>query len=195
MTGSISQQSLAEFVRAKLFTEAERHPQFNQEETLWYAGNVLVQYLDSSTFHDPDPKHRTPILAHLFNRASHARSSVERTQALRNLGDTALFIGALLPGSLRKRGLRSDYLVGMGGGAYSALSANSGPQTQMYSGLAEKFPKVMEILSAVCDKELMFDTGDVVALYERWEQSGSALIKAQLESLGITPFESTRHSH
>ncbi len=195
MTGRISQQPMGEFVKDKIAEQSKRHSQFEQPETLWYAGNVLVQFLENTSFHANCGDTRVPVLAELFGKATQAKSRSERALWLRRLGDTALFLGALFPENFERRGIRADYLVGMGGGAYSALATSSPPQTGVYQELASKFPRVMKILAEVCEKESLFDASDVVALYERWNATRDPLTKAQLCSLGITPISTSSRAH
>jgi len=57
-------------------------------------------------------------LALLYGDALEARNERERCLCLQQLGDTALFLYALFPERYARHGIRRDYFIGMGGGAY-----------------------------------------------------------------------------
>ncbi len=192
MSSIISDQLLAEFVRDKLNQYNDASTSGYREDTLWYVGNVLVHFSESKQlFTETDGETAFPALALLYGEAHAAESNYLRMNWLRKLGDTALFLGALFPEHLQRRGIGKTYFVGMGGGAYSYLAENFPAQNQVFSELSNRFPAVMQLMADICAKELAFDSQDIVALYERWHSTKNPMVKRQLNSLGILPIETS----
>jgi hypothetical protein len=190
MTSLISDQPLEEFIRDKLHDQTRDMAVGIAEDTLWYIGNMLATFVESKQlFVQQQNQTLLPTLAFLYRDAHLAQSSHERMGLLRKLGDTALFIGAIFPERFQSRGIGKDYFVGMGGGAYSYLADNFPTQKPVFSELSGRFPQIVRLVSWVCAKELAFDAQDILALYERWLSTNDELIKRQLVSLGIVPFD------
>ncbi len=185
----ISEQNFSEFIKKKLDTHVAALSWQPQQDTLWYLGNLLVTHTESrQLFVEKEGRKALPTLAFLFRDAHAASSQSERLAILRKLGDTALFIGALFPQCLTRRGLSKDYFVGMGGGAYSYLAENFPTENIVFDELSRRFPLALQLLASVCEKELVFDAQDILGLVERWRSTGDELIKRQLASLGIATF-------
>lgn len=195
MASGITEQSLPEYVREKvaLHSSDDRIPL--AEETLWYAGGVLVQFLETHRLFDPSQQGRTPVLAEMYGEAVAAETTGARVSWLRKLGDTALFLGAIFPESFHRRGIGKDYFVGMGGGAYGTLADQLPSQQVLFTELSHYFPRLMRLLADVCEQELAFDAQDIVALYERWAATKSPSLRQQLNSLGIIPVEAPARSN
>jgi len=196
MSSRISVQPIEEFLQHKLQEQALALSLTTSEDTLWYVGTMLTTFTQSKQLFVYD-KGRTvlPTLAFLWRDANAAISEHDRISLLRKLGDTALFVGSLFPESFTRKGIRKDYFVGMGGGAYASLADASLPQKRIYSELAVQFPVYMQLVAAVCAKELAFDAQDIIALYDRWCGSKSLMLERQLAVLGVTLSDSgsTRH--
>lgn len=191
MGSGITEQSLTEYVHEKVALHSSNDRVPLAEETLWYAGGVLVQFLETHRLFDPSQKGRTPVLADIYGEAVAAETTLERVSWLRKLGDTALFLGAIFPESFHRRGIGKDYFVGMGGGAYGTLADQLPSQQVMFTELSNCFPRLMLLLANVCEQELAFDAQDIVSLYERWAATRSPNLHQQLSSLGIIPLDVT----
>lgn len=187
MASTIIEKSLVEYVHTQVVRHSagERPPL--TEETLWYAGGVLVRFLEARHLLAPSQAGSVPVLAEMYGEAVTAGSTQERISWLRRLGDSALFLGAIFPENFARRGIGKDYFVGVGGGAYSSLADQMPTQQVLYTQLASTFPRLMGLLAKVCEKEFAFDATDIVALYERWVATGDTRVKQQLGSLGIVP--------
>lgn len=94
-------------------------------------------------------------------------------------------MGALFPESYARRGIRKDYFVGMGGGAYDYLSENAPRNRHIFSELAATFVRMLELIAEACSRQQLFDATDILNLYQRWRQSGNKRIGEQLQALGI----------
>lgn len=179
--------TLADYFRERLQeVSGELAPPPPQEDTLWYMGNMLARFGDSHelfVYHEGTVSIRP--LALLYKDAHEADDHRQRCLILRQLGDLALFLGALFPENYARRGIRKDYFVGMGGGAYDYLSENAHQHRHIFSELAETFSRMLELIARVCSKETPFDATDILALYQRWRQTRDPLLADQLRALGV----------
>jgi len=185
-----SDVSLSEYFREQLARHARELEPSPQEDTCWYLGNLLVRFCRSEDFFAyEDGRFNLRPLALLFGDAVEARNEYERCLLLQQLGDMSLFMGALFPENYTRRGLRQDYLVGMGCGAYDYLAENARRGRHVFAELAEDFSVMLELVANACtvDQELADEA--ILALYERWRVTRSPLAKRQLEAVGIHPEE------
>ncbi len=182
----IFERNLADYFRERLQECGEQLAPPPREDTLWYMGNVLARFGDSDQLFSYDEGELgIRPLALLYKDAHEAGTTRERCLILRQLGDMALFIGALFPERYARRGILKDYFVGMGGGAYSYLSENAPKNRHIFSELAETFSRMLHLVEQACSKEQLFDASDVLGLYERWRATGDIRLREQLEALGI----------
>lgn len=186
---------LADHFRERLHEQSESLDPSPHEDTLWYMGNMLARFGDSRQFFSfEEGTVRVRPLAMLYFDAQQARSESERCLILRQLGDMALFLGALFPEKYARRGIRKDYFVGMGGSAYDYLSANAAGNRHIFSELAHTFTRMLELVARVCARETCFDATDVLALYERWRRTGDPRLLAQLRAAGVdVPVDNAIH--
>ncbi|MCX4187039.1 hypothetical protein [Methylophaga sp. OBS4] len=189
----VSTQRLNEWLKDRLQHES-RHtiPPFT-EDTVSYLVNLLVYFSQSQNFFTRSEHGITfPSLAFLYRDASQAKTTTSKLITLRRLGDSALFIGAMFPEKLGRVGIKKDYYIGMGGGAYSALADYNYGNPEVFSELSARFPKFLQVTARVCTREVQFDAEEIFMLYERWRSSRDELLKRQLMSVGISTFDEDR---
>ena len=104
---------------------------------------------------------------------------------LQRLGDMALVLGALFPGHYAKRGIQRDYFIGMGGGAYDYLAEHARHHRHVYAELAGTFARMLALVAHACSRRDPVTPEDVLALYQRWRDTGDALAARQLQAMGI----------
>jgi hypothetical protein len=124
-------------------------------------------------------------LALLYGDAVEAATERERCLLLQQLGDMALFLGALFPQRFSSRGIQQDYVVGMGGSAYDYLAGNAPQNRHIFAELAGTFTRMLEMVANACSREQQLSTEDIIALYERWLSHGDTAAQGQLRALGI----------
>lgn len=189
MTSSVLsrvEQPLADYFRERLHEEGDKQRCPPQEDTLWYMGDLLARFGDSEqVFSYDDGRLDLRPLALLYSDACESRDPRARCLLMRQLGDLALFIGALFPENYRRRGLYKDYFVGMGGGAYSYLSEHARHNRHVYSELASTFAAMLELVARACSRHTRFDAADVLRLYQRWQQSRDPQAGRQLQAMGV----------
>lgn len=165
------------------------------EDTLWYLSTMLARFGRSEQlFAYEDGRLDLRPLALLYGDAMEAEDDHKRCLFLQQLGDMALFLGALFPGRFSKRGIQQDYVVGMGGGAYDYLADNARQNRHVFQELANTFAKILDLVATACSRDTGLDDSTILALYQRWLQTGNPAIARQLEGLGIAlPDTATLH--
>jgi len=189
------ERKLSDYFRSRLLEFAENLSPKPHEDTLWYLGSLLARLGQSrNLFSRSDGALTIRPLALLYKDAHEAGDGQVRCLLLRQLGDQALFLGALFAERYARRGLKRDYFVGMGGGAYDYLSDHAETQRHVYAELADNFAKFIEVAANACNREGGLSTDEVMRLYVQWKQTGSERLAKQLRSLGI-PLEDSVASH
>lgn len=122
-----------------------------------------------------------------FKLARAQGDPAERVKALKEVGDTSLYVTGFFGGSLDRRGMvDASYYIGLGEAAYRELASRLSMSTvaAIYGELADKFPRFVDVL---CEVRLQVDFtgGDVIKLYEQWRATRSEWIARRLRSLGV----------
>ncbi len=181
------ERTLADYFREQLTAHADSLTPRPQDDTLWYLGSVLARLGDSRQLfsYDQGQLDLRP-LALLYKDAHEAVANHERCLILRQLGDQALFIGALFPERYARKGLRQDYFVGMGGGAYDYLAGNAASHRHVFAELAERCAAFLDLVARASARKIGDNLEDILALYQRWRTTGSERLAQQLQALGIS---------
>lgn len=162
------------------------------DDTLWYLSHMLARFGRSeSLFAYDEGRFDLRPLALLYGDAMEADDDHQRCLFLQQLGDMALFLGALFPERFTKRGIQQDYVVGMGGGAYDYLAENARRNRHVFQELSCMFAKILELVSVACSRDAASNDETILALYQRWMHTRDPLIARQLQSLGIQLPESS----
>ena len=182
----ITETSLAGYFSRRLARHAERLRPPPHDDTCWYLGSLLDRFSRSEQlFTTQDGQLTLRPLALLYGDAQQASSERERCLLLQNLGDMALFLGALFPERFARYGLQKDYFIGMGGGAYDYLADNARQNRHIFAELARTFARMLEMVASVCSRSQPVSAEDILALYQRWLDSGDPLAERQLRALGV----------
>lgn len=187
----VFEMTLAEYFRGRLEEFGRQLAPPPHEDTLWYTATMLARFGDSDQLFSYDHGEVSiRPLALLYKDAHETGDLRQRCLILRQLGDTALFLGALFPEKFERRGILRDYFVGMGGGAYDYLSENARQNRHIFSELAAMFTRMLDLVARACARQRLFDAADVLNLYQRWRQSRDPRLAGQLRALGINLPES-----
>ncbi len=158
-----------------------------RDETVVYLINMLSDFARTDRLYEwtPDGYTLRP-LAVLYSEALYAKSEEARNQALRRLGDIALFIAGIFADSLQKQSVNLDYYIAMGGNAYGYLSDRhrSRAHRPVFGELSSQFTDFVDILSSIGSHDRGHDN-DIIRLYERWLNTGSKRSAQRLSELGI----------
>lgn len=137
-----------EYFRQQLTAESAEHP---NEETRWYLGNLLERFSSNDAlFSYEEGELCIRPLALLYDDARQHPHERERCLLLRQLGDQALFLGALFPEHYARKGIRRDYFIGMGTGAYDYLADHAREMREVFAELAESFARILELVARIC---------------------------------------------
>jgi hypothetical protein len=184
---------LAEYFRQQLDAQSPLHA---DEETRWYLGNLLERFSSSDVlFSYADGERGIRPLALLYDDASRCPHEHERCLLLRQLGDQALFLGALFPEHYARKGIRRDYFIGMGSGAYDYLAAHARELRHVFAELAGRFAQMLELVARICRRYREYDAGEIMALYQRWRATGNPALAQQLIAAGIPIDDSGERCH
>ena len=159
------------------------------EETQAYLVNLLTCYSRTDYFfeHTPQGFGLRP-LALVYGEALSARSRIEQADGLRRVGDVAMFLVGVFRQSLRRKPVNVDYYISIGGNAYEHLSvacSRAGAETgAVFLELGTKFAVLARAMAQVFEQDLDRDE-NLLALYERWQQTGSASCAQRLRRAGI----------
>lgn len=185
---SISELSLAAYFQRRLEECAKEVDPPPQEDTCWYLSQLLDRFGRSEDFFAwEEGRYGLRPLALLYGDASEARDDRERCLLLQQLGDMALFLGALFPLRYERRGIRQDYFIGMGGGAYDYLAENARHGRHVFAELSAAFATMLELVAQACTSDAVQSNEDILSLYEKWLETRSPLLARQLRALGLEP--------
>jgi hypothetical protein len=183
----VTEESLPIFFREQLEEHSKRLRPPPNEDTRWYLGELLTRFCRSENlFAFQDGEFNIRPLALLYGDAMQAGSDHERCLLLQQLGDMALFLGALFPQRFSRRGIQQDYVVGMGGGAYDYLADNARQNRHVFGELATMFTGILDLVAAACCKDDVSSDETIIALYRRWLETGDRQLGRQLQLLGVT---------
>lgn len=164
------------------------------DDTVQYLVDLLASFTYADTLYEQttDGVMIKP-LALIYYDAVEAPSAEERNQALKRLGDVALFISGVFPNSLNRKLVDVDYYIAMGGSAYGCLSATVKETFRwrvfqaIFDELSSKFADFVDVLGEVSENAHFSKDTDIMRLYELWVRTGSKRMARRLRQLGIHP--------
>lgn len=115
--------------------------------------------------------------------AARAQEGSARAQALRQVGDRALFIAGVVPHSLDRTPVSLRYVRSLGSDAYRQVSDGHGALA-VFHILADHFATAAEVISEATDGRGEADR-DLLGLYERWRRYGESRDARRLLAAGV----------
>ena len=191
-TNLIVDRNLTEYFHESVATAMARQNTEAAEETVYYVVNLLTSFARSDRFFEPTPDGMMiRPLAGYYADAIYAESPVQRNDALKRLGDVALFIAGIFSQNLNRKVVDIDYYVAMGGNAYWSLAETvrgsaRAVLAEIFAELAEKFVSFVDVLGEVGERKPYADS-DILRLYEVWIRTGSERAARRLRKLGLEP--------
>jgi hypothetical protein len=166
--------SLSEFFREVLIEALDTEGVSASEHTEYYLVGLLGEYA------------HTQITSEPLSLKLADTSSGERVQALKEVGDTSLYVTGFFAKSLERGLVAPDYYISLGESAYRELShrLSSSSVAEVYDELAAKFPRFVEVLASV-RSQVAFAGSDVAALYAEWQRTRAEWIEKRLRALGV----------
>jgi hypothetical protein len=131
--------SVAEFFQGVLAEALQRRSVAASESTELYLVSLLGELSHARITDEP------------LSLKLHAADPGERVRALKEVGDTTLYMTGLFGESLRRGIVATDYYIGLGEAAYAELAARLSGSTvqQVFGELAAKFPRFVDVLGEV----------------------------------------------
>lgn len=156
-----------------------------------YVANLLSRFTDSrELFVRVEGRQELEPLAFTLKRALESDDENERIRVLRRLGDTALYTSGFFPDRVERGGVEVKYYIDMGGMAYSNVSSLAQSRArrafgELYERLAHYFQDLVHVLWEVAERSRMTSDGGLLAMYRRWEQTGSERLERKLVRSGF----------
>jgi hypothetical protein len=146
------------------------------EPTEFYLVGLLGEYAKARI---PDE----PLSLRLAGTSANAG---ERVRALKEVGDTSLYVTGFFADSLQRKLVGINYYVDLGQAAYGELAQRLATSTvrEVYQELAGKFPRFVDVLGEI-RRHTTFMGQDVVRLYEEWLRTRSDWVENRLRALGV----------
>jgi len=115
-----------------------------------------------------------------------AADAGERVRALKEVGDTSLYVTGFFADSLERKLVGVDYYMDLGKAAYHELAYRLATSAvgEVYEELSGKFPRFVDVLAEV-RSHTAFLGQDVVQLYEEWLRTRSEWVAERLRGLGM----------
>jgi len=190
----LTSRSVEDFFHGALNSALENQRIDAAPDTVHYVVGLLTTFSRSERLYEHTGQgYGLKPLATLYCEASFSSSAAERRNALRRLGDVALFISGLFAHSLNRKLVDVDYYVAMGGGAYSQLSSTLSPGHSeatlscVFHELSLKFQDFVDALAEVGEDANFNNDSDLLRSYEIWLRTGSRRAEQQLKRAGIQP--------
>ncbi len=126
-------------------------------------------------------------------------SGAARTRRLHALGDRALFVSGFFGDSLRRSLVDLGYYREIGRAAYADVASELSLRTaarawqRLFEELADRFRDFVDVLAEVGDRSRPAGAMDLLRLYERYLETGSARDRRRLVALGQAPPDRRRH--
>lgn len=166
--------SISEFFREVLSDALDRERVDVSEHTECYLVGLLGDYAHTQITNEP-------LSLKLAETAAG-----ERVQALKEVGDTSLYVTGFFADSLERGLVAADYYISLGESAYRELShrLSSSTVAEVYEELAAKFPVFVDVLAAV-RSQVALAGSDVASLYAEWQRTRAEWIEKRLRGLGV----------
>ena len=173
--GIIGHSSVEGFFREVLMEALEKTGTSATPPTEYYLVGLLGEFAKARISD-------TPMALRLVG----SESPAERVQALKEIGDTSLYVTGFFSESIQRQLVDVDYYIGMGGTAYSELShrMDGSAAAEVYAELSRRFPDFVEVLSHV-RRQVNFGSEDIVKLYQDWVHTKADWIEEKLRRKGM----------
>jgi hypothetical protein len=186
-------ESPLEFFKEQIEAACERQHVHPQPLTSYYIVSLLTDFVRLPDNPAADAVRSNEPLALTFARALHS-AGLDQRRALKQVGDSSLFISGFFSDSLRRSPVDIDYYASLGGYAYGSLGSTDDALSPIFAELSEKFLLFVGVLSEVSERTALTSSTDLLRLYEKWVRTGSRRNGELLVEKGILPNESVRGS-
>ncbi len=174
---SLDHQTLQSFFFAELEGAQERMGRALPTAVGAYVVDLMARFARR-----PGVAGRTSRALALQYLSARQASGSARAQALRGVGDRALYIAGVLPRSLDRSPVGVGYVRSIGCSAYREVGNRAGTLV-VFEQLADRFDDAANVMGDVVSAAN--DEPDLLALYERWRDHGDDADLARLVRAGV----------
>jgi hypothetical protein len=183
-------QSVIEFFH-QVVTQALKSQQVDAtDHTEFYLVHLLSGFTKTAKIDEE------PLVLKLAQATTFAPE--ERVRALREVGDTTLYVSGFFADSLARKLVDVDYYMQMGGAAYGQASrlvaqsraGHADSRGEVWAELAGKFPQYVEVLHEIRANTHIASSTNLLRLYEEWLKTGSEWMEKRLKATGLMARES-----
>jgi Xaa-Pro aminopeptidase len=169
-------ESLASFFYERVGEAQERAGAALTPEVEAYVVHLLARFVRETGVAG---RHSPPLALQYLSARSQSGSA--RAQALRGVGDRALFISGAVPRSLDRTPVNVGYVRSIGESAYRGV-AEGRRALAVFEALAAAFEAASEVIGDVVEPA---QGGDLLGLYERWRRDHSRRDARALTAAGV----------
>ncbi len=161
-----------------------------------YLVNLLQHFMFSNNLFPTDEttgKTRRETLAEMYLKAQ-TLTGPQRTELLKKLGDSSLYISGFFGDSLTRKIVDVEYYVDMGGVAYGELSSSASDEnlSRVFGEYSTRFAEFVDVLTFISQESMIQTNGDLLKLYDRYIATGSRLAEEQLLERGLINAETAK---
>lgn len=181
-TTAIHHGTLESFFFEEIERAQERCGQPLSDEVEAYVVGMLARFADRTQVAG---RRSEPLALHYLR--AREQDGAARAQALRGVGDRALYISGVVPRSVHRNAVDVRYVRGIGEAAYREVVERSqwGGALAVLGELAARFEGVSEVIAEVVDVEARAHAHDLLGLYERWRRDGDPRDRRRLMQAGV----------
>lgn len=161
-----------------------------------YLSELLTNFVhvDSLFEKTEDGKVVSKMLSEQFFESQNLDTAT-KIQKLKKLAETTLYVSGFFAASLNKKLINQSYYIQVGAMVYANLSnvVEPKPKSNLYSHVANHFLNYADLLTEVSQKANIQKSNDVLEMFGRYMDSGSAWAEKLLiqNGIAIAPLKKT----
>jgi len=184
-----------EYFRSELHKASSQLKISLGEDLEYYMVNLLCDFIKLEHLQEP-VGHETTIfdapLTVLYQKALEQQLPDQKIRILKYLGDTSLYVAGYFQDYFNRKTFNMKYYIDMGSNAYSSVSnllenQPNAHQRGVYSDLSENFVSLVDLVAEISHFNGVESNKNILAIYDRWNQSNSGRLRKILEDSGIIP--------
>ncbi len=153
-----------------------------------YIVEVLKHYLCVENLYDVEDttgRKTRKTMAEMYLSANQLGGRV-RTEKLKKVGDTSLYISGFFSDSFQRKIIDVDYYVDMGKMAFGSLAHDVNEDTfaKLFKDLSEQFLNLVDVLAVISQKAKMTDEENILRMMDVYSRTGSNLLGETLAEKG-----------
>lgn len=153
-----------------------------------YIVDVLKHYLCVENLYDEEDlsgRKTRKTMAEMYLSANQLGGR-GRTEKLKKVGDTSLYISGFFSDSFQRKIIDVDYYVDMGRMAFGSLAQDVGEDTfaKLFRELSEQFLNLVDVLALISQKAKITDEENILRMMELYAKTGSNLLGETLAEKG-----------